>query len=272
MSFFFHLCGAYDLMHCDILNQCVYPLTETQTDPAWFLMRCLAMTSSTMNSYIRQKAKTIDPSHPVRRHCDLVLEYSNTNILCMPRAECDDDNNNDSSNSDMDDIAVDDDVNWSIGDETVLSMMNENEDYLHRYTYKLSNSNDSDNNIAMNHPNDDERDNDDRSESTYDGSNSEEDNSREAANDNNRNHFSGQLTADEFMNPFFNYTSSDEFEMLRKSEAADIIPDLTDDFISVCLNMITSKGKTAEDRRAMLTKWIRQRDHNELLCSCQGKN
>jgi hypothetical protein len=44
--------------------------------------------------------------------------------------------------------------------------------------------------------------------------------------------------------------------MLRKSEAADIIPDLTDDFISVCLNMITSKGKTAEDRRAMLTKWI----------------
>lgn len=130
MKGFSYLCGAYDLMHCDILTRDVYPLTETQTDPACFLMQCLAMTSSTMNSYIRQKAKTIDISHPVRRHYDLVLEYSNTNILCMPRAECDDDNNNDSSNSDMDDIVVDDNGNWSIG-ETVLSMMNENKDCLH---------------------------------------------------------------------------------------------------------------------------------------------
>lgn len=91
MKGFSYLCGAYDLMHYDIPTQDVYPFTETQTNPAWFLMRCLAMTSSIMNSYIRQKAKTIDISHPVRQHYDLVLEYSNTNISCMPRAECDDD-------------------------------------------------------------------------------------------------------------------------------------------------------------------------------------
>lgn len=104
---------------------------------------------------------------------------------------------------------------------------------LHRYTYKLANSNDNDNNIAMNQSDNDERISDNRSETTYDGSNSTEGNS-----------FS------------FDYNSSDKFETLRKSEAADIIPDLTNDFISECLNMITHKGKTAEDRRAMLTKWI----------------
>lgn len=118
----------------------------------------------------------------------------------------------------MDDIVIDDNGNWSIGDETVLSMMNENKDCLHQYTYKLANSNNSDNNIAMNQSDNDERISDNRSETTYDGSNSTEGNS-----------FSGQFTADEFMNPFFDYNSSDKFETLRKSEAADIIPDLTND-------------------------------------------
>jgi hypothetical protein len=58
-------------------------------------------------------------------------------------------------------------------------------------------------------------------------------------------------TAEEFMNPFFCNNYCDKCEQVRKEEAADLIPFMTDSFIKECLKMLdgSPKPKTLETRQ-----------------------
>ena len=56
---------------------------------------------------------------------------------------------------------------------------------------------------------------------------------------------------------FFHHLNSDEFEEMRKADAAAVIPDFSDDMLKQCLAMIhgAPKGKTEDERRRLLLKW-----------------
>ena len=62
---------------------------------------------------------------------------------------------------------------------------------------------------------------------------------------------------DEFMDTFFDSQSSDEFETLRKQDAAEIIPLLPHEAVSECLAMIQGapKGRDEAHRRELLVSW-----------------
>lgn len=109
--------------HPNALLTTVAPLTQTQGDKTWWIMRSFSCVSSVMDRVIRAKAPNIDNSHRRRDDYEIVAMYANFTKLLPGYAEDDGEDSAmsvDSANSDQSKNS-----DHTISDETVFGLQQE---------------------------------------------------------------------------------------------------------------------------------------------------
>mmetsp|Transcript_2631 Transcript_2631/g.5311 ORF Transcript_2631/g.5311 Transcript_2631/m.5311 type:complete len:403 (+) Transcript_2631:1280-2488(+) len=214
-----------------------------------------------MGRVVRAKSPNIDVEHDRRYDYELVLRYlGQQNLLPDGPVQGDDEEGEDESNADSTNDGGEDLADhMSISDETVLEIISEqqhpreivedNGELLGTtHVYGLSSlpgigEEDGED--------DDELDGDEYSYRNYDSSSESSEDLPSVSVDEN---------AAEFMNIFFSYSSSSEFEGLRKAEAADCIPAFSSEMLEACLGLIDGVPRNVmeadeNEQRRVLLEW-----------------
>lgn len=108
--------------HAEKLGDVVLPLTQTQGDKTWWLMRSFSCVSSVMDRVIRAKAPNIDNNHRRRDDYDFVAMYANFTKL-LPGSVGNEEGSDMSVDSVNSDQRSNNSEDHTISDETVLGLL-----------------------------------------------------------------------------------------------------------------------------------------------------
>ena len=95
------------------------------------------------------------------------------------------------------------------------------------------------------------------------------DNDNDSDKEPNNELWEGSVQVEEFMDTFFNYLNSDEFEKMRKEDDAAVIPDFDDVMLKECVSFIhgAQRAKVKKNIGNCFLAGLRQQELNVMSCS-----